>query len=133
MFRRIKNRFLRYLAIFIYFVILFFCAIEVNFLNLFGHAPDIVEIRNPIMSVGSQVYTADGKLIGQYVRQDRSPVTYNEISLNLITALIATEDVRFYKPHGIDLIGFMSSMVSTVTGEKRGGSTITQQLAKNLF
>lgn len=134
MFRRIKNRFLRYIAIFFYFVILFFCAIELNFLNLFGHSPDIEEIKNPVLSVGSQVYTADGKLIGQYFREDRSPVTYNEISPNLINALIATEDVRFYKHHGIDLIGFMSSMFSTATGgEKRGGSTITQQLAKNLF
>lgn len=134
MFRRIKNRFLRYIAIFFYFVILFFCAIELNFLGLFGHSPSIAEIKNPVLSVGSQVYTADGKLIGQYYRQDRSPVTYNQISPNLINALIATEDVRFYKHHGIDLIGFTSSMFSTATGgEKRGGSTITQQLAKNLF
>lgn len=134
MFRRIKNRFLRYIAIFFYFIILFFCAIELNFLNLFGHSPDIEEIKNPVLSVGSQVYTADGKLIGQYFREDRSPVTYNQISPNLINALIATEDVRFYKHHGIDLIGFMGSMFSTATGgEKRGGSTITQQLAKNLF
>lgn len=134
MFRRIKNRFLRYIAIFFYFIILFFCAIELNFLNLFGHSPDIEEIKNPVLSVGSQVYTADGKLIGQYFREDRSPVSYKEISPNLINALIATEDVRFYKHHGIDLIGFMGSMFSTATGgEKRGGSTITQQLAKNLF
>jgi len=133
MFRRIKNRFLRYLAIFIYFVILFFCAIELNFLGLFGHSPDMVEIRNPVMSVGSQVYTADGKLIGQYYREDRSPVEFNQISPNLINALVSTEDVRFYKHNGVDFYGFLTSMLSTAKGDRRGGSTITQQLAKNLF
>jgi penicillin-binding protein 1A len=133
MFRRIKNRFLRSLAIFIYFVIIFFCAIELNFLGLFGHSPGMVEIRNPVMSVGSQVYTADGKLIGQYYREDRSPVEFKDISPNLINALVSTEDVRFYKHNGVDFYGFLTSMLSTAKGDKRGGSTITQQLAKNLF
>ena len=66
MFNRIKNRFLRYFLILIYFIIIFFCAIEVNFLWLFGYSPDMNDIKNPSMSVGSQLYTADGKLIGQY-------------------------------------------------------------------
>lgn len=91
------------------------------------------DIKNPTMSVGSQVYTADGKLIGQYYKENRSPVDFRQISPNLVNALIATEDVRFYKHHGIDFYGFFTSMLSTATGEKRGGSTITQQLAKNLF
>lgn len=85
------------------------------------------------MSVGSQVYTADGKLIGQYYRENRSPVDFKDISPNLINALIATEDVRFYKHNGVDFFSFLSSMVSTAQGDRRGGSTITQQLAKNLF
>jgi penicillin-binding protein 1A len=133
MFRRIKNRFLRYFIIFIYFVILFFCAIELNFLYLFGYSPDMQDIRNPSMSVGSQVYTADGKLIGQYYRENRSPVEFNKISPNLVNALIATEDVRFYHHHGVDFYSFFTSILSTAKGDKRGGSTITQQLAKNLF
>src|SRR6201996_7645845 len=133
MFRRIKNRFLRYLAIFIYFIIIFFCAIELNFLNLFGHSPDMVEIRNPVLSVGSQVYTSDGKLIGQYYREDRSPVEFKQISPNIINALISTEDVRFYSHHGVDFYGFLTSVLSTAKGGRRGASTITQQLAKNLF
>jgi len=133
MFRRIKNRFLRYFVIFIYFVILFFCAIELNFLWLFGYSPDMNDIRNPSMSVGSQVYTADGKLIGQYYRENRSPVEFKDISPNVINALVATEDVRFYKHSGVDFYGFLTSMLSTAGGDKRGGSTITQQLAKNLF
>ena len=85
------------------------------------------------MSVGSQVYTADGKLIGQYYKENRTPVDFKDISPNLINALVSTEDVRFYTHHGIDIYSFFTSMLSTAKGEKRGGSTITQQLAKNLF
>jgi penicillin-binding protein 1A len=133
MFRRIKNRYLRYFTIFIYAVIIFFCAIELNFLWLFGYSPDMKDIKSPSLSVGSQVYTADGKLIGEYFRENRSPVEYKEISPSLVHALVATEDVRFYKHGGVDYYSFATSMLSTVTGDKRGGSTITQQLAKNLY
>ncbi|MEB0261234.1 MULTISPECIES: transglycosylase domain-containing protein [unclassified Mucilaginibacter] len=133
MFREIKNRYLRYFTIFIYAIIVFFCAIEINFLWLFGYSPDMQDIKQPTMSVSSEVYTADGKLIGRFYKENRSPVEYKAISLNLIHALVATEDVRFYKHGGVDFLGFMGSLVSTATGERRGGSTITQQLAKNLF
>jgi len=133
MFRRIKNRFLRYFVIFIYFVILFFCAIELNFLWLFGYTPDMQAIKEPSLSLPSEVYYADGTLIGRFYREDRSPVEYKDISPNIINALVATEDVRFYNHHGIDLYGTFTSMLSTAKGDKRGGSTITQQLAKNLF
>jgi penicillin-binding protein 1A len=133
MFREIKNRFLRYFVIFIYFIIIFFCAIEVNFLWLFGYSPDMEDIKQPTMSVSSEVYTADGKLIGRFYKENRSPVDYKSISPNLINALVATEDVRFYKHGGVDFLGFMGSLVSTAKGDRRGGSTITQQLAKNLF
>jgi penicillin-binding protein 1A len=91
------------------------------------------DIKTPTMSVGSQVYTADGKLIGEYYRENRSPVEFKEINKNIINALVATEDVRFYKHGGVDFYSFFTSMVSTATGDKRGGSTITQQLAKNLY
>ncbi|RZA00091.1 MAG: penicillin-binding protein [Sphingobacteriaceae bacterium] len=90
-------------------------------------------MRNPIQSVGSEVFTADGKLIGQYYKENRSPVSFNKISPNLVNALIATEDSRFYNHNGVDVVSFFSSMLSTAQGDKRGGSTITQQLAKNLF
>jgi penicillin-binding protein 1A len=91
------------------------------------------DIKSPSMSVGSQVYTADGKLIGEYYRENRSPVEFKEINKNIINALIATEDVRFYKHGGVDFYSFFTSVMSTATGDKRGGSTITQQLAKNLY
>jgi len=133
MFRRIKNRFLRYFVIFFYFVSLFFCAIELNFLWLFGYTPDMQAIKEPALSLPSEVYYADGTLIGRFYREDRSPVEYKDISPNIINALVSTEDVRFYNHHGIDLYGTFTSMLSTAKGEKRGGSTITQQLAKNLF
>ncbi|MBD1391901.1 penicillin-binding protein 1A [Mucilaginibacter glaciei] len=133
MFREIKNRYLRYLTVFICFVIIFFCAIELNFLWLFGYSPDMQDIKTPTMSLSSEVYTADGKLIGRFYKENRSPVDFKGISPNLINALVATEDVRFYKHGGVDFYGFASSMISTAKGGRRGGSTITQQLAKNLF
>jgi len=133
MFRRIKNRFLRYLVIFIYFIIIFFCAIELNFLWLFGYSPTIHDIKNPELSISSEVYYADGKLIGRYSKENRTPVDFKSISPSLVNALVATEDVRFYKHSGVDFYSFFTSMLSTAKGDKRGGSTITQQLAKNLF
>jgi penicillin-binding protein 1A len=133
MFKRIHNKYLRYTVIFFYFVILFFCAIELNFLWLFGYSPDMEDIKKPELSVGSQVYTADGKLIGQYYKENRSPVEYKDISPNLINALVSTEDIRFYNHSGVDFYSFATSMLSTAQGDRRGGSTITQQLAKNLF
>jgi penicillin-binding protein 1A len=133
MFREIKNRYLRYFTVFIYFIIVFFCAIEINFLWLFGYSPDMEDIKTPTMSVSSEVYTADGKLIGRFYKENRSPVDYKSISPNLINALVATEDVRFYKHGGVDFLGFLGSLASTAKGDRRGGSTITQQLAKNLF
>ncbi|MGY3212967.1 penicillin-binding protein 1A [Mucilaginibacter sp. HD30] len=133
MFKRIHNKYLRYIIIFIYFVILFFCSIELNFLWLFGYSPDMQDIKQPRLSVGSQVYTADGKLIGQYYKENRSPVEYKDISPNLINALVSTEDIRFYSHSGVDFYSFVSSMLSTAKGDRRGASTITQQLAKNLF
>ncbi|MBL4676325.1 MAG: transglycosylase domain-containing protein, partial [Mucilaginibacter sp.] len=133
MFREIKNRYLRYFAIFIFFIIIFFCSIELNFLWLFGYSPDMKDIKQPSMSLASEVYTADGKLIGRFYKENRSPVEYKVISPNIIHALVATEDARFYKHNGVDFIGFFGSLLSTAKGDRRGGSTITQQLAKNLF
>ncbi|WP_428331139.1 transglycosylase domain-containing protein [Mucilaginibacter sp.] len=133
MFRRIKNQFLRYFLIFIYFIIIFFCSIELNFLWLFGYSPDMQDIKSPSMSLSSEVYYADGTLIGRYYKENRSPVEFKDISPNIINALISTEDARFYHHNGVDFYSFFTSIVSTAKGDKRGGSTITQQLAKNLF
>ena len=91
------------------------------------------DIKNPALSLSSEVYYADGTLIGRYYKENRSPVEYKNISPNIINALIATEDVRFYAHNGVDFFSFFSSMLSTAKGDRRGASTITQQLAKNLF
>ncbi len=133
MFKEIRNKPLRYFIIVIYLVVLFICAIEINFLGLFGYTPPKKDIKFPSLSIASEVYTADGKLIGRYYRENRTPVTFNEISPSIVNALIATEDIRFYKHSGVDFYSIASGIISTVTGDKRGGSTITQQLAKNLY
>lgn len=133
MFRRIKNKLLRYLVITIYFIIIFLCSIELNFLGLFGYSPTNKDIQTPTLNIASELFTADGKLIGRYFLENRSPVVYDSISQNIVHALVATEDIRFFQHHGIDFRAVISSLVSTAQGDKRGGSTITQQLAKNLF
>ena len=133
MFRRIKFKPLRYSVIFLYFIILLFCAIELNFLGLFGYSPDIVDIKTPNMRIASELYTADGKLIGRYYKENRTPVEYDKIAPSVVNALIATEDVRFFQHSGVDFRSLISSLVSTASGDRRGASTITQQLAKNLY
>ena len=85
------------------------------------------------MNIVSELYTADGKLIGKYYKENRTPVEYDSISPAVIDALVATEDIRFFKHNGVDFRSIVSSTISTATGDKRGASTITQQLAKNLY
>lgn len=131
MFKEIKNRYFRYLIIFIYFIILFFCALQINFLWLFGYSPSYADIKSPSQRVASELYTADGKLIGRYFKENRTPVAFKDISKNVINALIATEDVRFYKHNGIDVQALGRAIVGM--GKEGGASTITQQLAKNLY
>ncbi|MDA9554592.1 penicillin-binding protein [Pelobium sp.] len=133
MFKEIPNKPLRYFSIFIFFIIIFVCAVELNFLWLFGFSPSKKDIKFPSLSVSSEVYTSDGVLIGKYYRENRTPVSFNQIDSTVIQALIATEDVRFYKHSGVDLYSVVSGLVSTAKGDKRGASTITQQLAKNLY
>lgn len=85
------------------------------------------------MRIASELYTSDSVLIGRYYKENRTPIEFNQITKGTIEALIATEDVRFYNHHGVDIYSLFSSMISTFSGDKRGGSTITQQLAKNLY
>src|SRR6202012_987877 len=113
MFNRIKNKYLRYFVFFVYFLILFFCSIELNFLWLFGYSPDMQDIKSPSMSLSSEIYYSDGKLLGRFYKENRSPVEFKDISPNLINALIATEDQRFYQHHGVDFYSFFTSMLST--------------------
>jgi len=116
------------LSIFIYF----FC-VDINFLWLFGSSPSLDKLQNPQTELASDLYTSDGVLLGKYYRENRSPVAYNKLSPNIIKALIATEDVRFYKHSGIDIKGMFAAAGDLLKGDGRGASTITQQLAKNLY
>lgn len=133
MFKRVRNKVFRYFLIAVYSLIVFICAMQLNFLWLFGYSPTKKDIILPTLNVSSELYTADSVLIGRYFEEDRDPVSYDSISENVLDALVATEDVRFYKHNGVDFIGLFSSVISTLKGDKRGGSTITQQLAKNLY
>jgi len=104
-----------------------------NFLFLFGKSPSLEELENPKVEQASQVFTADGVLMGRYFRENRSPVRLSEMSPWLVKALIATEDARYYDHSGIDAPSLAGSIYYGLRGDKRGGSTISQQLAKNLY
>ncbi|WP_240675992.1 penicillin-binding protein 1A [Botryobacter ruber] len=108
-------------------------SVEHNLFYLFGASPSLDKLENPRSDQASELYTADGQLIGKYFKENRSPVGYPDIAPVLINALVATEDVRFYEHAGIDPKAIASVIYSTVQGDSRGGSTITQQLAKNLY
>ena len=103
--------------------------------NLYGGLPSLTVLENPQSSLSSELYAADGVLLGKYFRHNRSPVEYEDISPNLIHALLATEDQRFESHAGIDLKGLYRVFLFSILLHKNkgGGSTITQQLAKNLF
>jgi penicillin-binding protein 1A len=99
----------------------------------FGKMPSFEEIENPRSSLATEVYSSDGILLGKYYYQNRSTSSFEEIPLMIRNCLIAAEDVRFYSHSGIDYWGTLRAILSTLTGDREGGSTITQQLAKNLF
>ncbi len=95
--------------------------------------PNIKQVRNPEVAVASELYTADSVLIGRYYTENRTPIAIKEVSPFMIKALICTEDVRFYSHYGFDLRSIFGTMSSAAKGDQRGGSTLTQQLAKNMF
>lgn len=115
------------------FFLMLTLAIDINFLWLFGSSPKISELKNPDISLTSEIYSSDGKMIGTLFTENRTPAAYEDLPQNLINTLIATEDVRFYKHNGVDIKATFAAMWSVLNGERRGGSTITQQLVKNLF
>jgi penicillin-binding protein 1A len=104
--------------------------IAANF-GLFGRMPSVVELENPEADLASEIISADGLLMGKYYAENRSEVKYSEISPNVINALIATEDERFYDHSGIDMQAV--GRVFWSLGTQGGGSTLTQQLAKMML
>src|SRR5690606_21756669 len=104
-----------------------------NLFWLFGEMPGVEDLENPQSDLASEVYSADNILIGKYFRENRSPVEFEQLSPNVINALVATEDVRFYEHSGIDFKASFAIIYYLLKGNQRGSSTITQQLVKNLY
>lgn len=99
--------------------------------GVFGPMPTFEELENPETNLATEIFSADGETLGKYYNENRTPVTYDEIPQNLVNAIVATEDERYYDHAGIDPIGTMRAIF--YLGSKGGASTITQQLAKMLF
>ncbi|MEP2026259.1 MAG: transglycosylase domain-containing protein [Reichenbachiella sp.] len=131
-FSLIINWFLRLIVFGLVIFILFFGAVHSG---VFGPMPSNQDLENLINSQASEVYSQDGKLIGRYYLENRSEVKIDSISIDIIHALVATEDSRFYDHHGVDHQGMLRVLIkSIILGQNAGGgSTISQQLVKNVF
>lgn len=128
-YRKIANVAITSIVLFLLYLFI----VDINFLWLFGKSPGMRSISNPEQSVASVIYTSDGEVLGKYFRENRTPVTYEEISPKLIRTLISTEDERFYQHFGIDFKGIFAALKDMTRGRSRGASTITQQLVKNMY
>jgi len=136
--KKIKPIFFNYLVKFWLIVIGFFALVVLLFWGVanewFGAMPSFEELENPRHNLASEVYSADGVILGTYYIENRSNVTYRDMSPNLINALVAIEDILFEDHSGIDERALVRVFFGILSGNnKGGGSTITQQLAKNLF
>jgi penicillin-binding protein 1A len=119
---------------FIFAFLLYLFMVDINFLWLFGRSPGMSSIMHPKTVQASELYSADGVLIGKYFSENRTPVTYEDINPVFWEALIDTEDERFYHHFGIDFQGVFAAFKDYVVHhDARGASTITQQLVKNMF
>ncbi|MCK9613039.1 MAG: transglycosylase domain-containing protein [Bacteroidales bacterium] len=114
-------------------IVLLFTTIS---LGLLGFMPTFEELENPRSNLASEIYSSDQALLGKYYIENRSNIHFEDLSPNIINALIATEDARFTEHAGVDIRSVFRVVFKTIIGRKStsgGGSTITQQLAKNLF
>lgn len=100
-------------------------------LEVFGELPDFEDLENPENNFATEIISIDGKTLGKYAHENRTPVLFSDLPSNLVEALIATEDERFYEHSGIDFKGTLRA--ASKLGKGGGASTITQQLAKLLF
>ncbi|MFT7592081.1 MAG: penicillin-binding protein 1A, partial [bacterium] len=97
-----------------------------------GYMPDVNEVANPNTTLATEIYSEDDELLGKLYRlENRTNIEYSDIPPYMVEALVATEDVRFYKHSGIDIKALVRAV--TKLGRDGGGSTLSQQLAKNLF
>ncbi|MBS1635951.1 MAG: transglycosylase domain-containing protein [Bacteroidetes bacterium] len=116
------------------FIFLFLLIGLISF-EVFGDLPSVEELQNPKSNLATVVYSSDMKTLGKYYRENRVNVKYYELDKDLVNALIATEDARFYDHSGVDLKALGRSVTGVMTGRRSsgGGSTLTQQLAKMMF
>jgi penicillin-binding protein 1A len=130
------RKYVKYIWVLIFAPVLFiFLMVGLTAFGVFGDLPTFEELENPNSSLASEVYSADMKTLGKYYIQNRVNVHYKDLSPHLVNALKATEDVRFEEHSGVDIKGLMRVFVRTIILQQDagGGSTISQQLAKNLF
>ena len=114
--------------------VLYLLAVDNNFLWLFGKSPSMQTVKDTRPAQASEIYSADSVMIGKFFSENRTPVAYDDVNIVFWQALIDTEDERFYHHHGIDFQAFAAALKDYVVHhDARGASTITQQLAKNLF
>lgn len=134
-YRRSIIRLWRFVAISLGLFIFYLVAVSVNLFWLFGGMPDLVTLENPKSELASELVSEDGKSLGKYISQNRTPIEYDQVSHNLIEALIATEDARFLNHSGVDPRSLARVLKGLLTANSSagGGSTLTQQVAKNLF
>jgi penicillin-binding protein 1A len=128
--RRYTRTFWKLVAGVFFFFVLLFTAVA---FQLFGPLPSFRDLENPKSNLASEILSEDKQTLGTYYVQNRSNVTYSQVSPNVVHALVATEDTRFYDHSGIDFRRVFSIIFYNLIGKKQGGSTITQQLALNLF
>jgi penicillin-binding protein 1A len=114
-------------------VLCIFLVLSLVGLEAFGPLPDVHELVNPKNNLATIVYSGDMKIIGKYYSENRVNVDFKDLDKDIVDALIATEDARFYEHSGVDVKALGRSVFGVFTGGKGGGSTITQQLAKMMF
>ncbi len=132
-FKKYIKRMWQFFFAFVVFVYLFFIGVSFGML---GPIPSFEELENPTNNLASEIFSCDQQLLGKFYIENRTNVEYQQLSPYLVQALIATEDIRFEKHSGVDARGLFRVIVKTIAGGNRssgGGSTITQQLAKNLY
>lgn len=113
---------------------LYIFSVQSNFLGLFGEMPSLKAIENPENDLSSELISADGVSLGKYFTLNRTQVTYDQLSPHLVNTLLYSEDHRFYEHSGMDFWAYIRVAWGLLTfNSAGGGSTITQQLAKNLF
>ena len=122
------KRFWQIFAIGIGFVFLVFLLASWGAL---GHMPSFNDLENPESNLATEIISSDGETIGKFYNENRSSITYEELPKHLVDALVATEDERFYEHSGIDARGTLRAITSL--GTSGGASTLSQQLAKQLF